>query len=140
MCWQWIFHFLAVYFLVFLAPGLIQKPVVNYDLGKSRVTSSARLPNFLKINLQYYFYTFVKLFFHRWESQMLCFQFKNYSCNVYYKWWNLFGKKKFAMLQTNLDALLICQFTTRHKLVQASECGLGLFFSLFLFPFLATDF
>jgi hypothetical protein len=29
----------------------IQKPVVTYDLGKSSVTSSARLPNYFKINL-----------------------------------------------------------------------------------------
>jgi Fe-S oxidoreductase len=29
----------------------IQKPVVTYDSRKSSVTSSARLPNYLKINL-----------------------------------------------------------------------------------------
>jgi hypothetical protein len=45
-------HFAAV--VVYQQPKpwvRIQKPVVTYDPGKSSVTSSARLPNYIKIKL-----------------------------------------------------------------------------------------
>jgi hypothetical protein len=76
----------------------IQKPPVTYNPGNSSVTNCVILPNFIKINLQYYFYAFLKVPFNSFLSQILYFHF-------------------------NSDIYNICRNLLCRKLLQVSEYG-----------------